>query len=365
MRTLLDRVPAWWSSWSLPRRIAVVAVLCAAAVLGAVLAVTATRGPAPVAVPPLAPTPTGPSTPTNPSTPAAPSAPTGALSPLTGLPGGAGRILAVKVDNALPARPQTGLGSADVVYAIEVEGGLSRFLAVYDSDHLPPGDRIGPVRSARESDLPILQQYGRVDFAYSGALTRFLPVLAAADVVNASPEQDASAFLRGSDRAAPYNEYVVPSAVLARFPDSAPAQDVGFRFGDAPPGGVATATATARMPSASFTFTWSAAEGRYLVAFDGKPALSTDGGQLGAPTVVIQEVAETTSPRGFMDSPGVLSPYAPTEGSGAATVLRDGRAYQGSWSRPDAAAGTSFTFGGQPMPFHPGPVWIVLEPAAP
>ena len=72
-------------------------------------------------------------------------------SPFTGEPVKAlGPVLAVKIDNLAPARPQTGLASADIVYVLPVEGGLSRFLAVYSS-HVPPV--IGPVRSAREDDL--------------------------------------------------------------------------------------------------------------------------------------------------------------------------------------------------------------------
>jgi hypothetical protein len=294
--------------------------------------------------------------------PTVPGSATPAVSPLTGLPGAAGRLLAVKIDNIRYARPQTGVNYADVVYAIEVEGGLSRFLTVYDSGHLPPGGVIGPVRSARESDLPILAQYGKVDFVYSGALSKFLPLLARADIVNASPDQDDGAFFRSGDRQAPYNEFVRPRSVLATFPSSPVAHDVGFRFGPAPGGGTPTASLTARMPSASFAFTWDAAHQKYLVSMDGSPAETTDGGRMGAPTIVIQKVAETTSPHGFMDTPGELSPYAPTIGSGQDVVLRDGRAYNGTWSRPTEAGGTAFTFEGRPMPFHAGQVWVVLEP---
>ena len=294
------------------------------------------------------------------SAPSASSA--GGASPLTGLPGAAGKILAVKIDNIVYARPQTGLAAADVVYVIEVEGGLSRFLAVYDSNHLPTGNKIGPVRSARESDLPILEQYGKVGFAYSGALSVFLPVLASANVFNAGPDQDGAAYSRDSSRSAPYNEYLNPTRILADFPNTAAAKDVGFRFGDAPPGGVPTTTITARMPSASFTFTWDASKGEYMIAIDGRAASTTDGGPLGAPTVVLQKVAETTSPRGFHDVPDQLSPYAPTVGAGQAVVLRDGDSYTGTWSRPTDADVTSFAVGGRPMPFHPGQVWIVLTP---
>ncbi|MFI6849472.1 DUF3048 C-terminal domain-containing protein [Kitasatospora sp. NBC_00085] len=175
--------------------------------------------------------------------------------------------------------------------------------------------------------------------------------------------QQDSSFFRGQWNVAPFNQYVVPSGILRHFPDAAVARDVGFRFGDAPAGGTPTGSFAARMPAASFTFTWSAAEGRYLVALDGRPAMSTDGGQLGAPTIVVQKVAETTSPRGLVDSFGELLPFAPTVGSGEAVFLRDGTAYRGTWSRPDAAGDTGFSYAGRPMPFHPGQVWIVLEPA--
>ncbi|MFC9330751.1 DUF3048 domain-containing protein [Kitasatospora sp. NPDC057015] len=349
-----------WRSLPRARRLGAV-VLGATAVLLAVLLVLVTgRSPLPVdAGPPAAPAapPGAPTTPGSPGTSGAQG-----VSPLTGLPGEAGRITAVKIDNIVDARPQTGLDSADVVYAIEVEGGISRLLAVYDSNRLPPGDTIGPVRSARESDLELLEQYGRVNFVYSGAQSRFLPVLGAADVLNVSPLQHGGAFFRSPSRAAPHNEYVVPSDVLRASPDAAQARDIGFRFGAAPAGGTPADGFTARMPAASFTFNWSAADQRYLVSMDGKPARTSEGGRLGAATVVVQRVDERTSPLGLRDSAGNPVPFAPTVGDGEAVVLRDGRAYQGTWSRPRADSGTTFSYAGAPMTFRPGPVWVVLEP---
>src|SRR5205807_4662579 len=78
------------------------------------------------------------------------------LSPFTGEPvKGLGPVLAVKIDNIRQARPQTGLSRAEIVYVLPVEGGLSRFLAIF-SARVPPV--IGPVRSARETDLQLLRQ---------------------------------------------------------------------------------------------------------------------------------------------------------------------------------------------------------------
>jgi hypothetical protein len=85
------------------------------------------------------------------------------VSPFTGEPvASPGPVLAVKIDNIVNARPQTGLGRADIVCVLPVEGGLSRFLAVFSS-HFPPV--VGPGRSARDDDLQLLRQFGRPAFA--------------------------------------------------------------------------------------------------------------------------------------------------------------------------------------------------------
>ena len=72
---------------------------------------------------------------------------------LNGLPGVNEQILVVKIDDTRAAHPQIGLEYADVVYVEQVEGGLTRLAAVYSSQ-LPP--LIGPVRSARISDIELL-----------------------------------------------------------------------------------------------------------------------------------------------------------------------------------------------------------------
>ena len=359
MKGFLVGVRARWKTLSASARAAVAAGVVAASIAAATVEF-GSGAPAAVQAE-IQPTPPAP--PTSSATSGTTKRPFASpVSLFTGLPGEAGKVFAVKIDNIVDARPQTGIDSASIVYAVPVEGGLSRFMAVYDSEHLPKGDRIGPVRSARESDLPILEQYGRIGFVYSGAMSKFLPVLAGADVVNQTPEKDGGAFFRSGERAAPHNQYVRPSSILRKLPDSAKPRDIGFRFGPAPVGGSPAASYTARMPAASFTFKWSPVKGKYLVAIDGKPARTTDGDQMGAPTIVVQKIPKATSPRGFTSSPGVLSPFAPTVGSGTAVVLRDGKAYNANWSRMAADRGTVFSYQGKRMMFHPGQVWVVLEP---
>ena len=81
-----------------------------------------------------------------------------AFSPISGLPGGnGGPVAVVKIDNVNPARPQWGISAADMIFVEEVEAGLTRIAAVYNST-LP--NKVGPVRSARISDLEIMEQFG-------------------------------------------------------------------------------------------------------------------------------------------------------------------------------------------------------------
>ncbi|MGV9729078.1 DUF3048 domain-containing protein [Streptomyces albogriseolus] len=267
-------------------------------------------------------------------------------------------VLTVKIDNAPAARPQSGLDAADVVYVEQVEGGLSRLMAVY-ATRLP--ESVGPVRSARESDLELLRQFDEPLLAFSGAQSKLLPLIDEAPLTPVDPGSEPDAFSRDSDRAAPHNLYLRPDKILEDPPGEA-ALTAGFREGPAPSGGTPDEEVTVRFPAARFTFTWSDADGRWQVSMDGSPATTRDGDRLTAATVVVQNVTVRSS--GFGDFLGNNTPYTETVGSGKATVLRDGRAYPASWSRPGAEDGTSLTSpDGDPVNVTPGPVWVLLTAA--
>jgi hypothetical protein len=278
------------------------------------------------------------------------------LSPFTGEPvHSLNRVLAVKIDNIRYARPQTGLTRADLVYVLPVEGGLSRFLAVYSSDY---PSVIGPVRSAREDDLELLRQFGRPAFAYSGATAALLPYIHRTARIVDLYDGIASGYYRDNSRIAPYNLYARTRQLLHQAPRASVARDIGFRFGPPPAGGKVTRSASVSYPAASFRFTWSAAKDRWLVSMDGRPAMTTGGKRLSPATVVIQDTKVRTSR--FLEY-GKRPPYAESTGSGTALVLRDGKAWTAHWSRPTANGGTTFTAtGGRPMTFAPGQVWTVL-----
>jgi hypothetical protein len=278
------------------------------------------------------------------------------VSPFTGEPvASLNRVLAVKIDNIVNARPQTGLTHADIVYVLPVEGGLSRFLAIFSSDYPRV---IGPVRSAREDDLELLHQFGRPAFAYSGATATLLPYIHRTARIVDLYDGIAIGYYRDNSRIAPYNLYARTRQLLRQAPHASRAHDIGFRFGPPPPGGKAARSVSVSYPAASFTFTWSAARNRWLVSMDGARAVTTDGGRLSPATVVIQHTTVRTS--WFLEY-GKPPPYAESTGSGTALVLRDGKAWTTHWSRPSANGGTTFTTAsGQRMTFAPGQVWVVL-----
>jgi Protein of unknown function (DUF3048) N-terminal domain/Protein of unknown function (DUF3048) C-terminal domain len=279
------------------------------------------------------------------------------LDPFTGKPvKSLGPVLAVKIDNIVYARPQTGLQSADLVYVIPVEGGLTRYMAVYSS-HIPP--TVGPVRSARESDLDLLRQFGRPAFAWSGATPHLVPFIERAPIVDLYALQ-AQGYYRSDNRAEPDNLYANTRQLLAQAHGASKARDIGFRFGALPAGGKGAASFSVKYPAASYTFRWSAKDKRWLTWIDGAPANATEGGQLGGSTVVIQYTQISTSR--FLEYGG-RPPYAKSVGSGRAVILRNGKEYTVRWSRPNLETGTTYTLSnGKRMLFAPGQVWVVLAP---
>nr|WP_320782881.1 DUF3048 domain-containing protein [Streptomyces sp. CRN 30] len=268
--------------------------------------------------------------------------------------------MAVKIDNAPAARPQTGLEAADVVYTEPVEGGLSRLMALY-ATRLP--ETVGPVRSARASDLELLRQFDRPTLAFSGAQRKLLPVIDKAPLRSEQPDDDSDsdAYVRDSGRAAPHNLYLRPGRLMSTAPGAA-ALTTGFQYGAAPAGGRAVSTRTVRYPAARFTFTWSSGGDRWLVGMDGEPAVTPGGKRLSAATVVVQYVKVRAS--ALRDSRGNHSPYVETVGTGRAEVLRGGRAHAATWHRAEAEDGTAFTGAdGSAVRFAEGPVWVVFTQA--
>ncbi|MGW0177800.1 DUF3048 domain-containing protein [Nocardia sp. NPDC003345] len=265
-------------------------------------------------------------------------------------------VLVAKVDNSPQARPPVGLAAADVVYVEPVEGGLSRLAAVFSADKPPV---IGPVRSARETDLTLLDQFGNPTLASSGAAPELTASVDRSPLQNASAERQPAAYFRDYDRAAPHNLFVQSD----QLPEGGGwPQATQLPFGPTPAGGRPTQYEEARYQDAVFGFGWSPESQRWLVSMDGAAYTVADTGQAMASTVVLQSVQVSDS--AVSDVAGSVSPLVQTTGSGDAVVLRDGRAFPAVWSRPSPESGTTYTTPtGTAIAFAPGQVWTVLVPA--
>ncbi len=281
------------------------------------------------------------------------------MSPLTGLPIGSRKpVLVMKLDNTRNAQPHAGLIDADVVYVEEVEYGITRLAAVFSS-RIP--SRVGPIRSARITDIDLFAQYGKPAFGYSGAQRKMFPYLRAASIYDVSPYTSGTGYSRDSRRRAPYNLYFDGRKGVARAPKATRAHDMGFVFDDVvPDGGLNATTASMSWGYASAGFDYDKKDDEYRISLNGQPARAEEwsGGQR-ASTVVIQYVKQTKSQ--FWDKGGGNTPHAQTVGKGTAMVLRDGRVWKTTWRRPNAKSGTTFTLkDGSLMPFKPGQLWVVL-----
>lgn len=303
--------------------------------------------------------------------------PPAGFAPLTGAPLDEAQLeelsdrpaLVVKVANAPAARPQAGLDAADVVIEETVEGGVTRFMAVFHSQ-LP--DQVGPVRSGRLVDADLGSGYGTPVFAYSGARPEVQSRLRGASMV--ALEEGAAGFVRTADRRRPDNLFVVPeTTVEAGVGRGAVAlDDAGLVFDEEPPAGELTcapdatdcddpgAAITVAM-SASFQTGWTFddADGVYRRQQNGVDSTVTGPGRIGAANVLV--LATRHYSPGCCDSAG--SPYLESDviGEGRGLVLRDGRRYEVRWDKPDASAPLRvLDADGEPFPLAPGPSWILL-----
>ena len=286
---------------------------------------------------------------------------------INGLAGSNNQILVVKVDDTKEARPQIGLEGADVVYVEQVEAGLTRIAAIYSST-LP--EIIGPVRSARISDIELLAQFGRVGLAYSGAQSKMRPVLAAANIENLSAERNPpSIYLKDPERSGPVNMILKPALLLERANAKAATEIdspkvAPWSFGDAPKLGAATIAAKVKWPNARYELKWNETDKRYLIYFNGEPNMDASGTQLKADTAIIQLVSITPSIYG--DKFGGITPFSKTIGSGKAIMLRDGFSYKLTWQRDiETDVTTWLDEDGKVANFKPGKIWIFLTDNAP
>ncbi|MDJ1113087.1 DUF3048 domain-containing protein [Microbacterium dauci] len=198
--------------------------------------------------------------------------------------------LSVKIDNQIDARPQFGIDRADIVFEELVEGGLTRYVAVWHSD-VPA--RVGPVRSIRPMDPDIAGPLGGI-IAYSGGQSRFVAMMKKTELHNAiHGGKDDRFMFRTDKRRAPHNVILQADDVVTNY-DSLDAPSAQFRYspeGWAPLFGRASDGVDIVFSQASErNWRWSADAGVYARSQAGVADRVDDGTRITAENVVVLEV---------------------------------------------------------------------------
>jgi hypothetical protein len=317
-------------------------------------------------------TPTTPAPGTSPR-PSASAAPAGAMvAPLTGLRVArvaARPALVVKIENSSAARPQTGLDRADLVVEELVEGGITRFAAMYQSRSAASVGTVGPVRSLRDVDASIAGPT-RGLLASSGGARVVLRRLRKAPMQLLVPSDPASAYVRSKARRAPHNLYARTDRLWAAADRAHRAPPAAYLPWAADAADAATSGPGSR-PATTLLLTFSRAarpswsydpSGRRWLRSEGStPARVASGARLSAQNVVVLRVA--TRDAGYRDPVGNPVPESVFTGTGSALVLTAGRQVAGRWHKASPTAPlTLTTSAGAPLLVTPGTTWLELVP---
>ena len=290
--------------------------------------------------------------------------------PLTGVELGAtsvsGPAISVKIDNTSSGRPQVGIAAADVVYEELVEGGVTRYLAVF---HTEIPEEVGPVRSGRPQDAGIVPSFEGV-FVFSGVgnsnvreIIRGSGLqLVEHDTSRGTPDEDL--FFRSSRKPAPWNLHISAAELADNYANlSAPQQQFDF-VTDASQATAALEGENAESITAVFSkgiqsiWKWDAATGTYLKFLsNGAPDVDADGTQISASNVVI------FTPN-YFDVEGL--PSASIAGTQeTAFIASGGKIIQGLFDATVVGDPIVLTHGeGEPVYLATGKTFVLLPPGA-
>lgn len=266
-------------------------------------------------------------------------------------------VTGVMIENSMDARPQSGLDQAGVVFEAIAEGGITRFLALFQ-DTQP--DYIGPVRSARPYYVQWCMGFDCA-LAHVGGSPEALSNIKAWKVKDLDQFANSGAYHRISSRYAPHNVYTS----IAKLNEL----ESGKGFGAASYTPLArkkdAASQTPNATSLSFaissanynsSFAYDAASNSYKRSEGGAPHMTVNGaGQQTqiAPKVVVAMVMQ------YGIAADHHSQYNVT-GSGQAYVFQDGTVTTATWSKADKQAPIVLTdSNNQPVKLNAGQTWFV------
>lgn len=267
-------------------------------------------------------------------------------------------VTAIMIENSPSARPQSGLKEAGIVYEAIAEGGITRFLALYQQ---AKPELIGPVRSLRMYYVDWLAPYN-ASVAHIGGSAAALAEVRGGNYRDIDQFFNAGTYWRATDRYAPHNVYTnfAKLDALNAAKGYTESTFTGFSRVDGKPSEAPTASSVTMNfsgPTYNTTYTYDKATNTYLRSLGGTPHMDREKGQITPSVVVAMQVDEiSVLEDGYRES-------IQTTGSGKATIFQNGVAQDVTWHKPSRQAQITFTDAeGKDVPLIRGQTWIGAIP---
>lgn len=286
--------------------------------------------------------------------------PTTVPSRLTGLPIPLNQkdipVTGIMIENSLDARPQSGLKDAGIVFEAVAEGGITRFLALFEETQ---PDYVGPIRSIRPYYLDWLLPFD-ASIAHVGGSPDALAKIKTTGAKDLDQFYNSNSYDRIGSRAAPHNVYTS----LGRLIDLEKGKGLDkstftslTRKVEAP-SKLPTASSidfTISGPAFSVHYDYDVATNSYKRSEGGQPHIDEKTTAQLSPKVVITLVTDQS-----LDGDGLHTVYN-TTGTGSMYVFQDGVFTLGNWTKNDAKSQFTFTDQvGKPIDLNPGQTWISI-----
>lgn len=265
-------------------------------------------------------------------------------------------VTGVMIENSPGARPQTGLDAADMVFEAVVESGITRFLALYQSN---TPDRIGPIRSLRPYFLDWVMGFD-TPIAHVGGSAKALRLVKKRGAKDLDQFKHSGPYYRGGGRPSPHNMYSsiknlqklqkrkgfnTSTFKSIRWRDDNPANNPGVKR--------ITVNYSGSQYRAQFRYLKNRNIYRRYMA--GSPHVDTATGN----PITVKNVVVIRMPTRKRGKYAVMD----TIGSGKALVFTDGKVTKGKWRQKSPRDRIELlNKQGKQIPLNRGDTWFAIQP---
>lgn len=267
----------------------------------------------------------------------------------------ASSCVAVMIDNAPEVEKQFGLNAAALVYEAPVEGGRTRFMAIY---HLTTSTEqfIGPVRSARPYYLDWAQELNCL-YAHVGGSPEALQKIKTTDIFDLNEFYNGNYFWRSKNYVAPHSTFTslenLAKASEEKFANWNQREIDSWLFAKKESKDLESGEGffEEKIGDSKISWQFDQALKIWKRSADGKNTRDEEG-NVKAKNVIFQYVSAKV-----LDSEGRLS--LGTIGRGKAVILKGSKVIRGTWEKSGITERTRF-FGPdtKEIEFNPGVTWI-------